>query len=544
MASQKIDQEICRQIDHSVKLYEKLQTFYKENELFDTILITGNNNCDKLKTHRIVLCAFSKYFMEIFHKNQFYTNSAHEHIIELKEIDISILKIIIEFMYTGSIVLDLQIIEKLLKTASLLQMTNLIDDCCKLIEKNIDFTNSLKWFRLAYELNLAALKIKSLECTCSNFEKISKENHEQLLLLNVNELKELLFNSNDILVGVFEEDVFLTVVAWINYDKLNREGLLLELLSLIRYWALTPKFIVKMRKSVCKTVESYELICSWLQWHFNLKKIEKIEKLAIVFPSNGKDNVMYSYNFKDKKWSFEMNIILPSPDECMASKILIDNKLIYVGGAAFQGVTNRVKCYDIDSKNWINFPVMKKKLINCQLADLNGYLCVFGEDNHGSNSLEVYNFTTDKWFEVEIPKTSLVSRIAGFNGVLYILDFENGFLHSYHVLTKKWTLRRVQKDSIVDYCFVATKIFLYVIGGITEDNILNIVKRYNLQNNSWCEMASSPFAGCFEGKLINNNIIICDWFDVAGYNIDTNTWKKFKLVSPIVWGLTLCSLAV
>ncbi|XP_055849500.1 kelch-like protein 4 [Episyrphus balteatus] len=545
---------------HSAISSEKVQTFYQKNEFFDTVIKAGNDSVN-IHAHKIVLCSLSEYFLQIFHDNQ---KDSKNNVVELKEIKASTLKLVIDFMYTGAIELSLANVEELLRTASLLKLNTLIDGCCELIEENINYSNSLYWFRLAKELSLSSLKDKSLECTYIHFEKISKE--KEFMMLNENELKDLLFNDNP--HGDFEEEVFLSMVAWINYDKPNRELLVFELLSMVRFWVLTPKFIVENRHSVCKTVESYELICGWLQWHLSPEtrsndysnctfKPRQKPKLGIVscFYSPTILNriiIIETFDPKTNSWSEEIEEGFDTTKDNFSS-IVIDDKLIMVGGKDNDEWENTVECVDLDTFEWTDLPPMiNTPEQRCELVDLQGHLCVFadGEDT-GSYSMELYNFSTCKWQDIHpLCQPSKSSKLAAHNGVLYILDFNNGFLQTYDVSTNKWISRTIEVDSLNDFGLAAVDGFLYVIGGGRYDNddceessehegsnedeeksdeddneencnrlkISKTVQRYDLANDLWCEMAPLPYTqvlSSIKTRVLENKIVACDHCNIS-----------------------------
>ncbi|XP_055851152.1 kelch-like protein 12 [Episyrphus balteatus] len=518
---------------------EKLLSFYKENELFDTVLIVGSD-CINIQAHRVVLCAFSEYFLEKFRGGQ---NALQTSTLQLKEIGASSLKLILDFMYTGSIELSLENIDGLLKTALFLKIKILVEGCYELIGQNINSTNSLTFLRLANELSLSSLKAKSLECIYTHFEEISKKN--EFLLLNKDELQNLLFNDNP--HNDFEEVVFLSMVEWINYDKLNRAHFAFELLSMIRFRALSPKFIVENRKSVCKTVEDYELICSWLQWHLSpatrsndqtnstLIPRKKTEILSVIGNNNDLEICIQTFNSKENTWSIEIEKPLPSIRPG-SSTIVIDNKLLAVGGYVNRNMTHRVQCLDIHTMDWVDFPPMNKPRLECQLADLNGYLGVFGLNEKCVPSMEIYNFSTRKWNYILLPdKVSELSKITAHNGILYILNFGEGFLKSYNVSLNKWTSKDITKSSLWGFGFVAIERFLFVIGGCDNGEWLKTVKRYDLSNDSWCEMTSlSKVLKCPKTKVLGNKIIICDGYNVEEYNIDIDKWNNLDCLQETV----------
>ncbi|XP_055837607.1 kelch-like protein 1 isoform X2 [Episyrphus balteatus] len=488
----KVDEKIIFKCDkHSTIISEKLQSFYQEDEFFDTVLIAGSD-CAKLQAHRVVLCA-------------------------------------------------------------------LTDGCCELIENNIDYSNCLYWFRLAKELSLKSLKAKSLECTYINFEDISKE--EEIMTLNENELKDLLFNDNP--HGDFEIEVFLSMVKWINYDKVNREHLVFELLSMVRYWVLTPKFIVENRHSVCKTVESYELVCSWLQWHLSpetrtkdhanicLKPRIRPHKLAVVrsyYEDDDRKINIETFDSRKNAWSIEIENCLANKKSSFAN-IVIDDKLIVVGGLKGFEFQRSVECLDLKTFKWTDFPPMPRmRIYRCELVDLKEYLCAFGRHSFGmtnSISIDLYNFSTRTWREIEPPYCNLneQNKLVGQNGMLYIFDFKNAYLQIYNAALNQWTYKRIKVDSLKDYGLAAVEGFVYVFGGHHTDNggYVKNVQRYNLSNNSWCEMAPLPFLQAttvIKTKVFENKIIVSDSLNIAEYNIETDKWNTLNPISNSAWSGT------
>ncbi|XP_055851097.1 kelch-like protein 4 [Episyrphus balteatus] len=545
---------------HSAMISEKLLAFYDKNELFDTFLIAGTD-CVSIQAHKIVLCAFSEYFLHIFRTNK-------SNVIELKEIDAATLKPIIDFMYKGSIELCLKTVETFLRTASFLKMNTLIHGCCEFIEKNMNCNKSLKWLQLANELNLSTLKDKSLKCTYSNFKKILKK--KELLKLSESELKDLLFINNP--HTNLGEQIFMCLVAWINYDKPNREHLVIELLSMVNFQTLTPKFILKNRKSVCKNLESYELICSWLQWHllpetrFNdqaestskakknkrkkqrRNKKNKPNQIGIICMKESKV-IIKSWNPEENSW---LSVIETSIDELNPSTIVIDNKLIFVGRP--YSTTNTVKCLDLDTVEWIHFPQMNTDKRYCQLEYLNGHLFVIGEDVFHQTSLELFNFSTNKWHDLQplSPLAGLI-KITSHNGILYILDSENEFLQTFEVASYKWTCTKIRFPHnrcgyfLTGFGFAATEQYLYIIGGnyvsycgYDRFNACNGLYRYDLISNCWDEMTyKSKIRDNIESIVYKNKIIICDLEEVDEYDIETDTWNTLGPL-PVEYCDTCC----
>ncbi|XP_055851331.1 influenza virus NS1A-binding protein-like [Episyrphus balteatus] len=201
-------------------------------------------------------------------------------------------------------------------------------------------------------------------------------------------------------------------------------------------------------------------------------------------------------------------------------------------------MTNRIQCLDMNAMDWVDFPPMNTPRSECQLADLNGYLCVFGLNTKYVPSIEIYSFSTCKWNGLQPRyRPSEYSKITAHNGILYILDFENGFLQFYDVSSNKWTSKAIGKSSLRNFGFAATESYLYVIGGNENGEYMKTVKRYDLSNNSWCELASlSRGLEHPTTKVLGSIITICDGFNVEEYDIDIDKWNKLScLPEEVRW---------
>ncbi|XP_055851330.1 kelch-like protein 28 [Episyrphus balteatus] len=238
-------------------------------------------------------------------------------------------------------------------------MTNLVKGCCEFLENNLNIDNCLRWSHLAKELSLSDLQEKTLNFVYANFEEVTKG--PEFLVLNEFELKDLLFNNNS--YRDLEEQVFLSLVEWIEYEKVDRRHLLFDLLSMVRYQLLTAKFIIHKRKLVCKIgdYQILELICTWLEYHLvpesrtsddqiailaSKPKIEvNVEKdvgnFSVVHLNKEYEPEIRSYNQISKTWSLDKRFTPHSATKYKNSLILIDEKLYVVGGKLIDTKKNR-----------------------------------------------------------------------------------------------------------------------------------------------------------------------------------------------------------
>lgn len=83
--------------------------------------------------------------------------------------------------------------------------------------------------------------------------------------MNADQLAKLL--ASDDLNVPSEQDVFHSLMSWIQHDPNNRENHIPELLALVRLPLLPPSFIMDHVESVCASNECQQLVMEALKWH-------------------------------------------------------------------------------------------------------------------------------------------------------------------------------------------------------------------------------------------------------------------------------------
>ncbi|XP_055858994.1 kelch-like protein 20 [Episyrphus balteatus] len=546
---------------HTTTIFENLNHFYKEHGHFDITLSAGED-CFNIPAHRLVLCAFSEYFFEVLSNSQ--ATSLQGNVLPLKLIDAYTLKYIIDFMYSGSIEVILDTVEEILKAALFLKMNTLIDGCCEFIEININCSNSLNWLRFAKEQSLSRLKVKSLECTYNHFEEISKE--KDFLMLSENELKDLLFNENP--HEDLEEIVFLSMAAWINYDKVNREPLTLELMSLIRFQNLTAEFIVKNRKSVCKSIESYELICSWIEWQLssNSHLESDSESLSLEPQTTEANNNLTEIQFKSESDSQNLVLDLTAfPQITNSNKVLMVNRnppdtesIPTPRNLALNPKTpDKIVCLqtNIASKKIVmqiynstinvwtmekEFSLWKNKLAFAAMTVIDAKLIVIGgrrSDKRITNFAEYFDLNSSKWFEMpRMKRNRAICQVAASNECLCVFghgEEDKGYrvdsMEIYNFSTRLWFVVKSPSQFDSNSKITAWNGIVYIL-----DTFKGYLHSYDISAQKWT-FKRLPTINLYlfafvalEGFLyvIGGN----GQTNVERYDVSNNRWSK---VAPL-----------
>lgn len=89
--------------------------------------------------------------------------------------------------------------------------------------------------------------------------------NQEFFQLSAEQLANLL-KSDDLNV-TSEEEVFYSLMEWVQHDQANREKDVPDLLSLIRLPLLAPVFIADHVETLCGSTECQQLVMEALKWH-------------------------------------------------------------------------------------------------------------------------------------------------------------------------------------------------------------------------------------------------------------------------------------
>ncbi len=122
--------------------------------LLDGLRTSRDSFCDitlrveneEIHAHRIVLIAFSPYFRAMFGPH---TKESAENCIQFPNLNAEAVRAIIDFAYTGEIVITGENVQDLLITSNFLNVLSVQKACCDFIKANLDVFNCLDVFIFA-----------------------------------------------------------------------------------------------------------------------------------------------------------------------------------------------------------------------------------------------------------------------------------------------------------------------------------------------------------------------------------------------------------
>lgn len=155
--------------------------------------------------------------------------------IQIKNVTMDILKLFVEYCYTGSIVLNNENVQNVAETANMWIFKEVAESCRTFIVNNMSPSNCLGINNFAEQQNMLRLQEESSKFARDNFDEVRKS--DEFVDMSFEKLKSFL--ENDDLNVDSEEEVFISMMFWLNHNKEMRKGYLPQLLQFIRFPQMT-----------------------------------------------------------------------------------------------------------------------------------------------------------------------------------------------------------------------------------------------------------------------------------------------------------------
>ncbi|KHN74263.1 Ring canal kelch protein [Toxocara canis] len=227
----------------SANVLRNFATLRQEGRFCDVILIAGSRSKEDVESegerecgiacHRGVLAAASPYFNAMFTPAMIESKQDR---IYLQGIDSETLSALVDYMYTGRLLIDEHNVQNLLTTGSVLQLACVRDACSRFLLEQLDPSNCLGISHFAMIHGCTQLAHAATTFIHQHFSHLIR--CEEFLALDKDRLIELI--SADRLTTNGEEKVYEAVMNWTRHDLPNRKEYIPELMDHVRL-ALVPQ---------------------------------------------------------------------------------------------------------------------------------------------------------------------------------------------------------------------------------------------------------------------------------------------------------------
>ncbi|XP_037953330.1 kelch-like protein 5 [Teleopsis dalmanni] len=539
--------EFIRTPKYGESFCKNITAAWNSGFLCDVQLIATVDNTS-VPAHKIVLASSSDYFVAMFKTPM---RESLENVVNIGDMKGETLSALINFCYTGGILICENNVDTILKAASLLQLNKVVNICSDFIGERMQPSNCLSIFCIAECLNTLDLMQKA-ECFIKrHFLKVSQ--HQEFLELDIEHLQHFV-KSEDITVDS-EEDVFNILINWLTFKKDEREEHKSDLLSFLRLSQLKPSFILEKIEPICVTLESKQMVLEALKWH-HLPKIRPslsctppritLLRSVVIIGSTESYLSIISYCPTAGEWT------LWQPQICFRSYYaytVLKDKLIILGGYKRKSPndsnvyqTKSVQFLNMETMTVGNLPPMYETRFGLGAAVVGSCLYAIGGKNENEyfNSVECFNPNSGSWdFVAPMYNKRSFFASAVINDKIYVLGGYDSFKNivysteCYDSIFNKWSVCARMNMSCSNISVTVAKGSLYAIGSCI--GFKTHMERYNPETDRWTTMFSLVDGPFFVG-LTSVNIDLwavtspsaTEMNALSKYDNDDNNWTEVK----------------
>ncbi|XP_014207019.1 kelch-like protein 5 [Copidosoma floridanum] len=541
---------------HAERCLRTMEDYLYKQQLTDVILIAGQK---RIPAHRLVLSANCEYFAAMF------TNSLRETFqneIELKEVDGDALWGIVRYFYTGIIDLLEDNVETLLATASLLQLSSIVEACCQFLIKQLHPSNCLGIRRFADIHGCTNLLHTANVYTNDHFMEVVK--NQEYLLLTADDVAMLL-QSDDLNV-TSEESVFDALRRWLEHDPKIRQKESSRLLAYVKLPLLTPAFLtdyVENNEMFREQRSSQVLIMEALKYHLLPERRPMLQSnrtrprkatVGQLLSIGGMDTLKGAttidvFSLRTNTWRTLVNM---SSKRSQFGAAVVEKKLVVAGGRDGLKTLNTVECFDFNAKTWGSLPPMTIHRHGLGVTVLEGPLYAVGGHDGWSflNTVERWDPTTRQWTYIS-PMCSQRSTVgvAVLNDKLYAVGGRDNSsslstVECYDPHSNKWTSCAPMSRRRGGVAVAVMNGCLYALGGHDAPSSnphasrFDCVERYDPKTDTWTTVASMSIARDAIGvTVLGDKLLAVGGYDgqqylslVEAYDPLLNEWHQ---VTPL-----------
>ncbi|XP_017539178.1 kelch-like protein 29 [Pygocentrus nattereri] len=473
---------------HPKEMLKELNQQRKEKEFTDLKIIVEGK---EFEVHQNVLASCSLYFKDLVKRSLGETGSGEKLELKMTNISADVLDMLLEFVYTGSLVIDSANAKTLLEAANKFQFNTFCKVCVSFLEKQLTAGNCLGVLAMAEAMCCTELHNMAKAFALQNFPEVAGQ--DEILSISKEDLVSYL--SNDSLNTKAEELVYETVIKWIKRDPTNRVQHISELLAVVRLPFIHPSYLLNVvdNEELIKSSEACrDLVNEAKRYHMLPHARQEMQTprtrprlsagvAEVIVLVGGRQAIgmnqrsltaVTCFNPQNSKWYPLAS--LPFYDREFFSVISAGDN-IYLSGGTESGVTVAdVWCYMSLLDNW-NL-VSRMTVPRCRHNSLvyDGKLYTIGGQGVAGNldHVERYDTITNQWETVSpLPKPVHSAAATVCGGKVYVFGGVNeagrsaGVLQSYVPQTNTWSF--IESPMIDNKYAPAVSLngFIFILGG-------------------------------------------------------------------------------
>ncbi|XP_016658623.1 ring canal kelch homolog isoform X2 [Acyrthosiphon pisum] len=439
---------------HTEDLFWHLQRLLIDKAFCDVKLETDDGTV--VHGHKLILISASPYFRAMFSS---FEERNKDHIV-IKGLNSTSLKLLINYIYSGEIIVNEENVKDMLAAADLIQLDYIRAACEEFLQTQLNPSNCLGIRAFADLHNCTDLMSSSDAYIKKQFLEVAKYN--EFLRLSPEEVIQLISLSD--LDVPKEEYVFESVMNWVRHELGCRKQFLPDLMEHVRLPLTSKPYLLnnvveEPLLNNCHKCKNYVLEA--IQFHtIKSQKIMTIPKTIRSKPRRsvglqkigGKNgnislNSVEVFDVNLEEWRMVSSMAIK---RCDVGVGILNNLLYAVGGfdISTSEELNSVECYDPSLDEWKLVAPMSKRRSSFGIGVLDGVIYAVG----GADTLEDCNSVS---VEAYRPSVGVWTPVA---------DMLSGY--------KSWPV-----TTVIDG-------LMYVIGNTDSIDMLTI-QVYNPKTNAW-----------------------------------------------------------
>ena len=536
---------INKAVDYS-RLNEdsQLLKYANENRLlgfFNDVIIKVENKT--FAANRMVLSCYSKFFEKTF---QVEMKEKYENSVTIHNISTKSMQTIIDFIYTGKIVIDNENVMDLLSAADYLLMDEVKKYCFAFLASVLNIENCFEVLSKAHLYNNYSLECKVYAYVSDNFANLIEAN-----ILNDLPVKDVISCLKSInRKKISELLVYQTIINWTKHDESSRKNDFVELFQLLKLDELPYDFFITVVVQEKLIKDNHVCLSSVMDTLILFQNNEQLRRNGSkLFCLGGEENPSGAFLVQD--YSAKDEIKIPSlPIKVKNHSSTSFNKTLYCLGGRDQtneigASTNKVWQLRLDSKplKWEQIASLNENRTFTDVVVYQRTLVVVGGGN-GRNifsSGECFVKIMNKW--QAIPNLNC----ARFGHQLVVCDERLYALGGWNIstlssverlssLTDKWQYGEPMKTPRKYFAALNYQNCIYVIGGKSQerDAVISTTEKYNPIEGRWtfvCELNFARYS--HTASVLQNKIFVVGGCNSSGtavkeiecYDTITNEWS-------------------
>eukprot|EP00057_Strongylocentrotus_purpuratus_P016807 XP_011671281.1 PREDICTED: kelch-like protein diablo isoform X1 [Strongylocentrotus purpuratus] len=471
----------------------------------------------RIPAHRIVLASFCQYFYTMFTGEMKEAGLAE---ITMKEVKPRAMEQLIDYAYSGELMIHIDTVQALLNTASMLQLPDVQASCSEFLKKQLHPANCLGIRNFADAHTCTDLKLASGHYAVTHFNEVAYE--EEFLQLTKEQLSELL-QSEDLNVAS-EEEVYNAIIRWVYHDKASRGDHIAELLQEMRMPLLSPRFLVDIVEAedlIKQDMKCRDLLDEAKNYYMLPERRNSLRPSQItprkstvgsIYCVGGMDSTGHSLSHVERlnllsgRVSIEASMNTPRSGVGVAA---LDGKLYAIGGNDGGKYLSTVEMFDPATRMWHRVASMHQVRRYHSVAILDRQLFAVGGYDGSTvlDTVEAYDPRTNRWRRIaSLEGKRRHAGVAALHDCMYATGGSNGTLYlqeceKYDLRMNKWLPIASLSSKRGGGGLGAVGGRLYASGGYDGQANLNTVERYYPEEDRWTFMA--PMLECRSGHGVS-----------------------------------------